>query len=136
MAYTINIKAADFKDSFFGTGFFGETFSSIDDLKKIFREHGPKKNVVTELTFSTAETTSRIKSLGNRLAAEGKNINIFALAAIQRKDKFNGITIYYLPNGWIDDKGTFKFVLDINNNLVPQYNKKLKAILLDLGMRL
>lgn len=28
MKYTVNIKAADFKDGLFGTGFFGEDFSS------------------------------------------------------------------------------------------------------------
>lgn len=136
MAYTINISAADFKDSFFGTGFMGETFSSKEDLKRIFREHGPKKNVVTKLTFSNAETTSEIKSLGDKLAAEGKNINLFALAAIARKDKFNGIIIYYLPGGWIDNKGPFKFILEQNNEIIPQYDKKLSAILSDLGIEL
>lgn len=132
MKYTINIKAADFKDGLFGTGFFGEDFSSVEELKTIFREYGPKKNVVTKITISSAETTSAIKDFGNNLAAKGQNINLFSLAVIARKDKFKDITIYYLPNGWYD--GVFKFVLEKGEE--TQYGKKLTNILRELGIQL
>lgn len=136
MAYTINIQAADLKEFIFGTGFFGETFSSKDEFKAIFRKYVPKKNIVVKLTFSSAETTAKIKDFGDKLAAEGKDINLFALAAIARKDKFNDIAIYYVPCGWKDDKGTFKFVLERKDEVLPQYDKKLFAILSDLGIEL
>lgn len=136
MKYTVNIKAADFKDGLFGTGFFGEDFSSVEELKTIFKEYGPKKNVVTKITISSAETTSAIKDFGNNLAAKGQNINLFSLAAIARKDKFKNITIYYLPNGWYDDNGVFKFVLEKGEEIIPQYGKKLTNILRELGVQL
>lgn len=136
MTYTINISAADPKEFIFGTGFFGEEFSSKEDLKNIFRKYIPKNNTVVKLTFSSAETTSKIKSFGNKLAAEGKNINIFALASIIKKDKFKGIKIYYVPCGWIDDNGTFKFILENDGKITPQYDKKLLAILSDIGIEL
>lgn len=136
MAYTINISAADPKEFIFGTGFFGETFSSKEELKAICRKYVPKKNIVVKFTFSSAETTSEIKSLGNKLAAEGKNINLFILAALLKKDKFNDITIYYVPCGWKDNNGTFKFILERNNEIIPQYDKKLSAILSELGIEL
>lgn len=136
MAYTINISAADPREFILGTEFFGEEFSSKEELKNIFKKYIPKNNIVVKLTFSSAETTSKIKSFGNKLAAEGKNIPIFALAAIAKKDKFNGITIYYVPCGWIDDKGTFKFILEKNGKTTPQYDKKLSAILADIGIEL
>lgn len=136
MRYTINITAADPKEFIFGTGFFGETFSSKDELKAIFKKYITKRDVIVKLTFSSAETTDKIKALGNELAAKGENINLFTLAAIARKDKFNDIAIYYVPCGWKDDKGTFKFVLERNDEVIPQYDKKLSAILSDLGMKL
>lgn len=136
MKYTVNIKAADFKDGLFGTGFFGEDFSSVEELKAIFRKYGPKKNVVTKITISSAETTSAIKEFGNNLAAKGQNINIFSLAAIAKKDKFKDIVIYYLPGGWYDDKGVFKFILEKGEKIVPQYGKKLTDILRELGVQL
>lgn len=136
MTYTINISAADPKEFIFGTGFFGEEFSSKEDLKNIFKKYIPKNNTVVKLTFSSAETTSKIKSFGNKLAAEGKNINIFALASIIKKDKFKGIKIYYVPCGWIDDNGTFKFILENDGKITPQYDKKLLAILSDIGIEL
>lgn len=135
MTYTINIQAADPKEFIFGTGFFGETFSSKDELKAIFKKYVPKKNIVVKLTFSSAETTAKIKDFGDRLAAEGKDINLFALAAIAQKDEFNDIAIYYVPCGWKDDKGTFKFILERKDEVIPQYDKKLCAILSDLGMK-
>ena len=136
MAYTINISAADPKEFIFGTGFFGETFSSKDELKAIFRKYVPKKNIVVKLTFSSAETTAKIKAFGDKLAAEGKNINLFTLAAIASKDKFNDIIIYYVPCGWKDDKGIFKFILERKDEVLPQYGKKLSAILSELGIEL
>lgn len=136
MKYTVNIKAADFKDGLFGTGFFGEDFSSVEELKAIFRKYGPKKNVVTKVTISSAETTSAMKEFGNNLAAKGQNINLFSLAAIAKKDKFKTIVIYYLPGGWHDDKGVFKFVLEKGEEIMPQYGKKLTNILRELGVQL
>lgn len=136
MKYTINIKAVDFKDGLFGTGFFGEDFSSVEELKTIFREYGPKKNVVTKITISSAETTSAIKDFGNNLAAKGQNINLFSLAVIARKDKFKDIAIYYLPNGWYDNNGVFKFILEKGEKIIPQYGKKLTNILRELGIQL
>lgn len=58
------------------------------------------------------------------------------LLLLQKKDKFNGITVYYVPCGWIDDKGTFKFILEKNGKTTPQYDKKLSAILSDIGIEL
>lgn len=77
-----------------------------------------------------------MKEFGNNLAAKGQNINLFSLAAIARKDKFKDITIYYLPNGWYDDKGVFKFVLEKGEEIMPQYGKKLTNILRELGVQL
>lgn len=136
MTYTINITPADPKDIIFGTGFLGETFSSKDELKAIWRKYIPKKDIITKLTFSSAETTAKIKAFGDKLAAKGENINLFSLAAIARKDKFNNIAIYYLHRGWIDNNGTFKFILERNNEVIPQYDKKLTTILSDLGIEL
>ena len=117
MKYTINIKAADFKDGLFGTGFFGEDFSSVEELKTIFREYGPKKNVVTKITISSAETTSAIKDFGNNLAAKGQNINLFSLAVIARKDKFKDITIepLYTEAEQLPDS---EFTTPVNKNTV------------------
>lgn len=136
MTYTINITAADPTEFIFGTGFLGETFSSKDELKAIWRKCIPKKDIITKLTFSSAETTAKIKAFGDKLAAKGENINLFSLAAIARKDKFNNIAIYYLHRGWIDNNGTFKFILERNNEVIPQYDKKLTTILSDLGIEL
>lgn len=136
MKYTINISAADFKDGLFGTGFLGECFSSLEDLKTIFKKYGPKKNITTKITISSAETISTIKDYGNSLAAKGENINLFALAAIAKKDKFNGIKIYYLPGGWYDENGEFKFILEKGDKIIPQYNKKLVSILRELGVQI
>ncbi len=54
MRYTINITAADPTEFIFGTGFLGETFSSKDELKAIWKRYIPKKDIITKLTFSSA----------------------------------------------------------------------------------
>lgn len=58
------------------------------------------------------------------------------MAVIARKDKFKDITIYYLPNGWYDDNGVFKFILEKGEEIMPQYGKKLTNILRELGIQL
>ena len=134
-SYTVYINAANSEDGLYGTGFFGEDFSTKEELNALFRKYVPKKNVVTKLHFSLASTTKAIKDYGDAEAAKGNNINIFALSAIAKKDKYYGINIYFLPCGWIDDKGTFKFVLETaNGEIHPQYNKKLSIILSELGI--
>ena len=136
MSYSININSADPREFIFGTSFFGENFSSKEELKDILKKYLPKKDVVIKITFTTSETISKMKFFGDKLAAEGKNIDIFSLASFLNKDKFNNIAIYYLPCGWKDNNGTFKFILEKNDEIIPQYNKKFFTILSDLGINL
>lgn len=136
MKYTINISAADPRDGIVGPGGLGAFFSSVEDLKAIFKKYITRKDMVVRITISSAETTYAIKEYGDNLAAKGQNIYLFALAAIAKKDKFSGIRIYYRPGGWYDKNGEFKFILKRGDKTIPQYNKKLAPILRELGVQI
>lgn len=131
MKYVINISS----DNFENTPFFGEEFDSIDSLRAIWRKYIPKQKGIVKLSFSNYATIEHIKKRGDELAKEGKDINLFELASLYKKDDLYGYTIWFSHNGWYDEKGSFKFILETpNGKLNPCYNSKLRAILVDLDI--
>lgn len=136
MTYTIDISSAISNTRVQGTGFWGNDFSSKEELKSILNEYlfSMDEDEIIRLHFSCAKTKEAMKSYGDAEAAKGNNINVFDLLSIAKKDKFHGIYIYYRPGGWIDNNGTFKYIIEKGEKLYPQYNKKLIPILIELGI--
>lgn len=137
MKYVINIAPADPANyCFIGTPFFGEEFSSIADLRKIWDKYDLNNRGLVELSFSSAETIVEIKERANEMAKKGENINIFSLGVLLRKDPYHEISIYYGGKKVHDENGEFWFILERKSGgeLLPQYGKKLHTILEDMGM--
>lgn len=127
MKYNISISGVD--TICVGNGFFGDDFNSIEELKNIIRNN--TKNVcIYKMTFYSADTMLKIKSSRDKDAAAKKNINLFALANILKKDRLYGYTIYYNRRHWIDEIGEFAFIVETpNGDMIRMYNAKLSTIL-------
>lgn len=127
---------------FCGTGFMGEGFNNIEELKALMHKYATfKKDEVSywreeiKLTFSLGETVEAFKSEGNRQCKENGFVNLFTVALRCKKDPFHGITIVYRPGAWVDKDGNeFKFVLIKDKGEVIPKKMKLSDILRELGM--
>ena len=145
--YNVNIHGPknykDQKTFFIGTGFFGEPFDTVEDLKSLLYKYATEKEngklywrEEIELSFALEETVNAIKQEGDRQCVEKGFVNMFKLGSIMNKDPFKGIKIVYRPGGWIDEEGkVFKFVLINGDNVSPRYCK-LTNILREIGMEL
>lgn len=131
--YTINISKLN---GFSGTGFFGEDFSSIEDLKAIFRKYAVDPTAVYKLSFSLSSIKKSMIANGNEQARKNGNVDLFTVFAEASRNPFKDIVIFYCRCGWIDEHGLCKFILDDTKELKPQYGKKLSTILREIGMEI
>ena len=146
--YNINIGSTSNSISdnkfFFGTGFMGAEFSSIDELRSLLHKYATyekdgKKYWREEIrmSFSLQSSVQAFKAEGDRQAKENGFVNLFSIGARLRKDPFHGIEIIYRPSKWVDEKGNvFAFILIKGDEVIPQKNKKLRNILRELGMEI
>lgn len=146
--YIINIGSTSNSISddkfFFGTGFMGEEFSTIDELRSLLHKYATfekdgKRYWRSEIkmTFSLGTTLEAFRAEGDRQCKENGFVNLFSIGARLRKDPFHGIEIIYRPSKWVDEKGNvFAFILIKGDKIIPQ-NKKLRDILRgELGMEI
>ena len=146
--YNINIGSTSNSISdnkfFFGTGFMGAEFSSIDELRSLLHKYATyekdgKKYWREEIrmSFSLQSSVQAFKAEGDRQAKENGFVNLFSIGARLRKDPFHGIEIIYRPSKWVDEKGNvFAFILIKGDEVIPQ-KKKLRDILREeLGMEI
>ena len=118
MKYTVNIFPAPKSNEFFGTGFFGEVFSSFEDFKRIMHEYATYKKDgksffydEIKVSFSLADTTNKVKSTGDKQCETKGLVNLFEIAKIYKSDPFSKFTIFFRPNGWIKDGKIFKLII-------------------------
>ena len=150
MKYNVNVSSLTNmigdKDFFFGTGFFGEEFSSKEELKDIIckyvctdknRPGYTTKNF--KLTFSLASTIAAMKEEGNRQCRENGMVELFSVAAKMQKDPFVGKEIYYLVGGRYesDPSQVFYYVMyDKNTKKYTPIYGKLQGVLEAVGITL
>ena len=129
---------------FFGTGFMGAEFSSIDELRSLLHKYATFEKdgkrywrEEIKMSFSLQSSVQAFKAEGDRQAKENGFVNLFSIGARLRKDPFHGIEIIYRPSKWVDEKGNvFAFILIKGDEVIPQ-NKKLRDILREeLGMEI
>lgn len=130
MRYTVNISPAPKSNEFFGTGFFGEEISSFEDFKKIMYEYATYKKDgksffydKIKVSFSLADTTDKVKSVGDKQCETEGLVNLFEVSKIYKSDPFSKFTIIFHPNGWIKDGKVFKLIIMENNKITPFYGK-------------
>lgn len=146
--YNINIGSTSNSISdnkfFFGTGFMGAEFSSIDELRSLLHKYATFEKdgkrywrEEIKMSFSLQSSVQAFKAEGDRQAKENGFVNLFSIGARLRKDPFHGIEIIYRPSRWIDEDGdTFAFILIKGDEVIPQ-KKKLRDILREeLGMEI
>lgn len=130
MQYYVNIKI---RNSFNGTSFFGEKFSSHKEFLDIANSYKRKsKGEVMTFSFNTGSIIDSIKAKGNALAAKGQNINLFALAASLSKDRLTKYKIHYRPGHWLKDGKEFKFILEKDGELTILFQSKLSDIMKEI----
>ena len=144
--YNINIGSNSISDDkfFFGTGFMGAEFSTIDELRSLLHEYATfekdgKKYWREEIkmTFSLQSSVQAFKAEGDRQAKENGVVDLFSCMAACAKDPFRKISIIYRPSRWIDEDGDeFAFILIKGDEVIPQKNKKLRDILKDIGIEI
>ena len=141
MRYTVNISPAPKSNEFFGTGFFGEEISSFEDFKKIMYENATyekdgKSFFYDEIkvSFSLADTTDKVKSVGDKQCETEGLVNLFEVAKIYKSDPFSKFTIFFRPNGWIKDGKVFKLIIIENNNKVTPFYGKWSELLSSIGI--
>lgn len=141
MRYTVNISPAPKSNEFFGTGFFGEEISSFEDFKKIMYkkatyEKDGKSFFYDEIkvSFSSADTTDRVKSAGNKQSENEGLVNLFEIAKIYKSDPFSKFTIFFRPNGWIKDGKIFKLIIMENSNKITPFYGKWSELLSNIGI--
>ena len=129
---------------FFGTGFMGESFQTIDELRSLLHEYATfekdgKKYWREEIkmTFSLQSSVQAFKAEGDRQAKENGVVDLFSCMAACAKDPFRKISIIYRPSRWIDEDGDeFAFILIKGDEVIPQKNKKLRDILREIGIEI
>ena len=143
--YIINIGSTSNSISddkfFFGTGFMGEEFSTIDELRSLLHKYATFEKdgksywrEEIKMTFSLQSSVQAFKAEGDRQAKENGVVNLFSCMA---KDPFRKISIIYRPSRWIDEDGDeFAFILIKGDEVIPQKNKKLRDILRELGIEI
>ena len=146
--YNINIGSTSNSISdnkfFLGTGFMGEEFSTIDELRSLLHKYATFEKdgkrywrEEIKMSFSLQSSVQAFKAEGDRQAKENGFVNLFSIGARLRKDPFHGIEIIYRPSKWVDEKGNvFAFILIKGDEVIPQKNKKLSNILRELGMEI
>ena len=146
--YNINIGSTSNSISddkfFFGTGFMGAEFSTIDELRSLLHKYATfEKNGKSywreeiKMTFSLQSSVQAFKAEGDRQAKENGVVDLFSCMAACAKDPFRKISIIYRPSRWIDEDGDeFAFILIKGDEVIPQKNKKLRDILRELGMEI
>lgn len=146
--YNINIGSTSNSISddkfFFGTGFMGAEFSTIDELRSLLHKYATfEKNGKSywreeiKMTFSLQSSVQAFKAEGDRQAKENGVVNLFSCIAACAKDPFRKISIIYRPSRWIDEDGDeFAFILIKGDEVIPQKNKKLRDILKEIGIEI
>ena len=146
--YNINIGSTSNSISddkfFFGTGFMGAEFSTIDELRSLLHKYATFEKdgksywrEEIKMTFSLQSSVQAFKAEGDRQAKENGIINLFSCMGAYAKDPFRKISIIYRPSRWIDENGDeFAFILIKDNEVIPQKNKKLRDILKEIGIEI
>lgn len=146
--YNINIGSTSNSISddkfFFGTGFMGAEFSTIDELRSLLHKYATFEKdgksywrEEIKMTFSLQSSVQAFKAEGDRQAKENGVVNLFSCMAACAKDPFRKISIIYRPSKWIDEKGNvFAFILIKGDEVIPQKNKKLRDILKEIGIEI
>ena len=145
MKYNVNVSPItnimDDKNCF-GTGFFGEEFSSFEDFKKIMHENATYEKDgksffydLIKVSFSLADTIDKVKSAGDKQCETEGLVNLFKIAKIYKSDPFSKLTIFFHPNnGWLNDEKVFNFLLVENNTKVTHFYGKWSELLLHIGI--
>ena len=146
--YNINIGSTSNSISddkfFFGTGFVGAEFSTIDELRSLLHKYATFEKdgksywrEEIKMTFSLQSSVQAFKAEGDRQAKENGIVDLFSCMAACAKDPFRKISIIYRPSRWIDKDGDeFAFILIKGDEVIPQKNKKLRDILRSIGMEI
>lgn len=146
--YNINIGSTSNSISddkfFFGTGFMGAEFSTIDELRLLLHKYATFEKdgksywrEEIKMTFSLQSSVQAFKAEGDRQAKENGVVNLFSCMAACAKDPFRKISIIYRPSRWIDEDGDeFAFILIKDDEVIPQKNKKLRNILREIGIEI
>ena len=146
--YNINIGSTSNSISddkfFFGTGFMGASFQTIDELRSLLHEYATfEKNgkrywrEEIKMTFSLQSSVQAFKAEGDRQAKENGVVDLFSCIETCAKDPFRKISIIYRPSRWIDEDGDeFAFILIKGDEVIPQKNKKLRDILREIGIEI
>lgn len=146
--YNINIGSTSNSISddkfFFGTGFMGASFQTIDELRSLLHEYATfEKNgkrywrEEIKMTFSLQSSVQAFKAEGDRQAKENGVVDLFSCIETCAKDPFRKISIIYRPSRWIDEDGDkFAFILIKGDEVIPQKNKKLCDILKEIGIEI
>ena len=129
---------------FFGTGFMGEEFSTMDELRSLLHKYATFEKdgkrywrEEIKMTFSLQSSVQAFRAEGDRQCKENGFVNLFSIGAKLRKDPFHGIKIIYRPSKWVDEKGNvFAFILIKGDEVIPQKNKKLRDILKEIGIEI
>lgn len=129
---------------FFGTGFMGAEFSTIDELRSLLHKYATFEKdgksywrEEIKMTFSLQSSVQAFKAEGDRQAKENGVVNLFSCMAACAKDPFRKISIIYRPSRWIDEDGDeFAFILIKGDEVIPQKNKKLRDILREIGIEI
>lgn len=130
MEYYVNIKI---EDSFNGTGFFGEKFSSYKEFLNIANSYKQiSKGKIMTFSFNTGNIIDSIKAKGDALAKKGQNINLFALVGLLSKDRLFKYKIHYRPGHWMKDGKEFKFILEKDEKLTILFQSKLSDIMREI----
>ena len=141
MKYTVNISPAPKSNEFFGTGFFGEEFSSFEDFKRIMHKYATYKKDgksffydEIKVSFSLADTTDKVKSAGDKQCETEGLVNLFKIAKIYKSDPFSKFTIFFRPNGWIKNEKIFKLIIMENHTKVTPFYGKWSELFLHIGI--
>ena len=129
---------------FFGTGFMGASFQTIDELRSLLHEYATFEKdgkrywrEEIKMTFSLQSSVQAFKAEGDRQAKENGVVDLFSCMAACAKDPFRKISIIYRPSRWIDEDGDeFAFILIKGDEVIPQKNKKLRDILREIGIEI
>lgn len=132
--YTVNINPI--QGHFFGTGFLGENFSTLSELKTLilkhaFEERNGKYYLISpfRMLFSDAAITAKIKEEGDSQAKNG-NVNLLSLIPIIKQNPFRGIEVYYNDGGYTFGEGNW--CIYKNNDYITK--SRLTDVLVELGI--
>ena len=105
--YNINIGSNSITDDkfFFGTGFMGASFQTIDELRSLLHKYATFEKdgkrywrEEIKMTFSLQSSVQAFKAEGDRQAKENGVVDLFSCMAACAKDPFRKISIIYRPS--------------------------------------